>query len=248
MLDAWRPVETLPPLGKDEVQIWRVDLPGEHTPPEEYSHRLLPEERTRAERLRAGQVRLQFVVARAVLRTLLGNCLSLDPRDVPITLARYGKPETPGVFFNLAHSGAAVLIALCREHPVGIDIEHIGREVEALEIAKSSFTSEEYAALSSIADHGAQRLAFLRCWTRKEAVVKADGRGLSLSLDSFEVPVGDSAGRQMVISVSGSAAVVHYCVRDIFYGDEVAAAWAIAAPHSTPACFIFPLAMVARKG
>jgi len=153
-----------------------------------------------------------------------------------------------GMFFNVAHSGAAILIALCRSRSVGIDIEYFSREVDALEIAKNSFSSNEFLALSSISDSDSLRRSFFRCWTRKEAVIKADGRGLSLPLDSFEVPVGDvSRATEVLISESGKQPVGHYFVCDVPYGDDVAAAVAIAAPRGHAHGFFFPLSMVPRK-
>jgi 4'-phosphopantetheinyl transferase len=248
MVDEWLSVEALPALGEDEVQIWRIDLPEVAEPPESYTHLLSVEEQAGAERLRAGLVRLQFVVARAALRILLGNCLALDPMVVPITQTSFGKPETPGVFFNVAHSGAAILIALCRAHRVGIDVEYFTRKVDALEIAKNSFAASELQFLSSIGDAEELRRAFFRCWTRKEAVIKADGRGLSLPLDAFEVPVGDmSPSSQILISVSGEAPPDPYYVSDLPFGDDVAAAFAIAAPHQAVRGFLMSINKVAQR-
>lgn len=249
MADEWMSVEALPlsPLTGDQVQIWRVGLPHSDTPPEDYFHLLSAEEQARSQRLRHGRVRLQFVVARACLRVLLGNALDLDPTLVPITLSSFGKPETPGVFYNLAHSGATILIALCRSHSVGIDIEYVTREVDALEIAKTSFSASEHRALALIDEEARLQQAFFRCWTRKEAVIKADGRGLSLALDSFDVPVTVPAiDTPVLMPVSHESAVCHYYVSDIALEDDVAAACAVSVPHLALAKFSFDLQMIAR--
>ena len=249
MMDEWMSVAMPPPLGDDELQIWRVDLPQRDGSLEDYLHILSDDERVRADRLRAGNVRLQFVVARACLRFLLGNAAGIAPKAVPLTLTAFGKPETPGMFFNVAHSGDAVLIALSQRHPVGIDIEYLNREVEALEIAKTAFSVTEHKALASIATAAGQREAFFRCWTRKEAVLKVDGRGLSLPLNSFEVPVDEGAFEASVLVPGDERAVAcRYYVSDIACGEGVAAAYAIAERKCPVRKFSLSLGMLARKG
>jgi 4'-phosphopantetheinyl transferase len=248
MVGEWLLIDELPSLGDEEVQIWRIDLPSADMSPTGYICLLSEEEQARAERLRAGLVRLQFVVARAALRVLLGNCLALDPTAVSITQTSFGKPETPEVFYNVAHSGAAILIALCRAHRVGIDVEYFSRQVDALEIAKNSFAESEVRALSAIRDVEELRRAFFRCWTRKEAVIKADGRGLSLPLDAFEVPVGEmTPSSRIIISVSRETQIEPFYVSDLPCGDEVAAAFATAGPHSGWHGFLLPLNLLTQK-
>jgi 4'-phosphopantetheinyl transferase len=194
----WQLVTTLPPLPPGELQLWRIDLSAAPTPCE---HLLPPEELTRAERLRIPHVRQQFTVARAALRTLLGHNLELPPREVPLALSPYGKPEIPGtpLHFNLAHSRSTILIALCRDSPVGVDLEFLDRATNHLEVARTSFTPSEFRQIAQLPTLDAQRRAFFDCWTRKEAIVKADGRGLSLPLTAFEVPVLAPADRTPVV-------------------------------------------------
>jgi 4'-phosphopantetheinyl transferase len=188
MSQTWRFLATLPPLLSGELHLWRIDIPVAPTP---CDHLLAPEELTRAERLRIPHVRHQFTVARAALRTLLGHILHLPPSEVPIVLRPYGKPEIPGnpVHFNLAHSRSTILIALCRDSPVGVDLEYLDRATDILEVARTSFAPSESRQIAQLPTPDDQRRAFFHCWTRKEAVVKADGRGLSLPLTAFEVPV-----------------------------------------------------------
>lgn len=236
MSDEWQAVSELPPLGSGELQIWRTDLGDAAAGPDLYLQNLSPAERARAARHRAGSVRMRFVAARACLRVLLGNLMDLQPCDVPITLSAYGKPELPPedqgpIFFSIAHSRETVLIALCREGRVGVDLEYLDRQTDAVEIARRSFHQNEFHEIEAIEDPAARQAAFFRCWTRKEAVIKADGRGLSLALDSFQVPVlGAPVPAPVLIAGVGEAPPQTWFVSDIALGPEIAGAFAAGLP------------------
>jgi 4'-phosphopantetheinyl transferase len=88
--------------------------------------------------------------------------------------------------FNLSHSGNYVLIVVAEEHKVGIDVEKIRPDMENESIANRFFSSREVSELMAVPPEQ-RKLAFFNCWTRKEAYIKAQGLGLSLPLDSFDV-------------------------------------------------------------
>ena len=92
--------------------------------------------------------------------------------------------------FNLAHSAGVGLCAVAIGHRVGVDLEQIRPNPSCMEIAQRFFAPAEVAALSRLTGDDLIR-AFYRCWTRKEAYLKATGLGLSLPLASFVVPVWD---------------------------------------------------------
>ncbi len=217
------------------------DFPG---PMDNYLKTLWPEELERAARLRAGHVKAQFVIARACLRLLLGFNLGLDPRDVTIERSSYGKPETPPVngrslFFNLAHSRSTIVIALSRMGSVGVDLEYMDRNTNMMEVATNLFSSEESDQFAATTDEHQRRLAFFRCWTRKEAVAKADGRGLSLPFTSFQVPFFETARTAPVRIEHGQAEI--YFVSDLFLGEPAVGAFAIASAPSRIEMFHFPV-------
>jgi 4'-phosphopantetheinyl transferase len=253
MPTKWRAVSGLPPLGQREVQIWRADLaelPGDL---DIYVQKLSPLEAQRAARHKAGQVRMQFAAARACLRVLLGNLLDLPASEVPLILSASGKPElSPDcghtLFFNLAHSRETVLIALCRESPVGVDLEYLDRQTNALDIASNYFTPREFRQIQETGEPSARQQAFFRCWTRKEAVVKADGRGLSIPLNSLEVPVLDRAASTPVrIVASGSAPDPEtWFVTDLAMGDAIAGAFAAGSKGLETSTFVFPCESLPR--
>lgn len=253
MPNDWKAVTELPPLGDGEVQIWRADVTGMAGDPDVYLHHLSPDEVERAARYKAGQVRVQFVAARACLRVLLGKLLGLVPREVPIILTAYGKPELPPecgerLFFNVAHSRETVLIALCREGLVGVDLEYLDRRTDALDIAGNYFTIEEFRQIEGAGDPAERQRAFFRCWTRKEAVVKADGRGLSIPLGSIAVPVLESAASTPVIAGEGAGSEqATWFVTDLAMGDGIAGAFAAGRRGLSPRSFAFPLEVLAGR-
>jgi 4'-phosphopantetheinyl transferase len=177
-------------LGGDELQVWRASLePEPHSVA--YLERLLAEdERKRAEKFHFERDRRRFVVGRGILRTLLGGYLGEDPRALRFRYGERGKPGVPGgPFFNISHSGPLMLLAFSPSTPVGIDVELSQPHLADERVAEHFFSPAEVASLRSLPPER-QAHAFLACWTRKEAFIKARGDGLSLALDSFDVSFG----------------------------------------------------------
>lgn len=159
---------------------------------------LSADELERAGRYRVESARRSFVAVRAALRRVLGARLGLAPAEVRLAVDGYGRPSVDGpVSFNVSHSGALGLIAVADgERRVGIDVEQVRPETDFRSLAARFFHPEEAAAI------GDRRDAFFRCWTRKEAVVKALGHGLSHPLDGFVVEV-DAEGPRAVGGLPG---------------------------------------------
>lgn len=204
------PARELPlPLADDEVHVWAVSLAAQPREVETLAQRLADDERRRAERFRLPHVRRRFVVARASLRALLAAYL--PGADPPIELAytALGKPflarrPAGGLRFNLSHSGELALVALARGVELGVDVEQVRALGDQQGLAERFFAAEEVAALAALPEP--QRLAaFFRCWTRKEAVLKALGSGLSFPLDRFAVSVADEPAPR-VLSMDGQTA------------------------------------------
>lgn len=125
-------------------------------------------------------------------RYLLGKILLLKAmalhHPVPFTLDQlqedaYSKPHFPGApHFNISHSGNYVLCAMSSSGVIGVDVEHV-HPVEVGDFEKC-FTGQEWTVIHNDVE---PLQAFFRFWTRKEAVMKADGRGMHIELLSFEV-------------------------------------------------------------
>ena len=179
----------MPLLSPAEVHVWTAWLPS--APPPQIARTLSPEERARASRFHRTADCFRYVFAHAVLRDVLSRYLDCPPGDIRFARNLFGKPfldETNGgrvPEFNLSHAGGLVLIGVCDRRRVGIDVEEIRPMDDLLSIAESHYTPQECAFIFGQAPENQAR-AFFRCWTRKEAYVKALGKGLSIRLNSFE--------------------------------------------------------------
>lgn len=144
-------------------------------------------ERQRAARFRLPRVREQFVQTRGVLRTLLGAYLDTEPGGVPIVYGDNGKPHLPaacGLHFNVSHTEGLAVFAFCQQR-VGVDVERQRPFRDALGLVQRFFSPRECALFENLAE-GERPDAFFRAWTRKEAVLKAIGRGVQV-LDCCDV-------------------------------------------------------------
>jgi len=146
---------------------------------------LSDEERRRAAAFRFDRDRRWFVARRGFLREILGGYLNLDPAAVPFAQDDYGKPAVAGLQFSVSHSAGLALFAVSWRYKVGVDVEKIDPAREFNQVWERFFTSRETEALRALPKEQ-QTEAFFRCWTRKEAYVKARGVGLSLPLSGFD--------------------------------------------------------------
>lgn len=177
-------------LEAGEVHVWAVSLDGDPAP---FDGLLCPSEQDRLARFRFAEHQRRFHISHGALRRILGGYLRQDPREVVFRHGPRGKPFLEGgeLSFNLSHSGQLALVAVAAEE-VGVDVEKVRRLESLTQIAERHFSDREFAALDEL-EGDARELAFYRCWTRKEAYIKALGEGLSMALDSFEVSIAAQA-------------------------------------------------------
>jgi 4'-phosphopantetheinyl transferase len=148
---------------------------------------LSPDELERAGRFRFARDRRRFVAGRTILRRELSRRLDCTPGEITFAYGPYGKPAVDGIAFNVSHSGGTALFAFTADAELGVDVElHAHARADDDTVAERFFSPTEVASLREH-PRGEQSAAFLRCWTRKEAFVKARGDGLSLPLHDFDV-------------------------------------------------------------
>jgi len=185
-------------LGCDEIHVWRTTLDQTPSRIQTFLGSLGADERARAERFYFERDREHFVVARGVLRAILGRYANRPPERLSFRYSTYGKPSLAGDFednalrFNLSHSRGIALYAIARGREVGIDLERVRSDLAVAEIAEQFFSAREIAMLRALPAQS-QHEAFFHCWTRKEACIKARGEGLSLPLDRIDVCVAPQA-------------------------------------------------------
>jgi 4'-phosphopantetheinyl transferase len=181
------------PLNDDSISIWSVGLEWPESEVQAAAEILSLDEQERAKRFHRVSDRKHFIVARAALRLVLTRYLNVNARQISFDQNAFGKPRLTGTYypdlrFNLAHSSGLALYVIANGREVGVDLERIEPGFATMGLARSLFAPEEVAALSLLSNEDFVA-AFYRCWTRKEAYVKAKGLGLSLPLKSFVVSV-----------------------------------------------------------
>lgn len=170
---------------------------------------LSDEERARAESLRFPVDRQRFVAAHVALRQALCDYTGLPPAALTLATGAFGKPSLAGhprTQFSLSHSQGLALIAIGGRGPLGADVELLRPMADAATLAAAHFTQREQDALAALPAHERDG-AFLTCWTRKEACLKAIGVGLLMSSQSFEVGVVPDC-RSVELPVAGRTLVL----------------------------------------
>jgi len=170
------------------VEVWRASLDQEPDVRARLEAVLDRDERERAATFRFDRDRNRYVVGRGLLRTLLARYLDRAPEELRFRYGRERKPSLVGdeLRFNLAHAEGTVLYAFSSAFEVGVDVELLRPDAADTRVAERFFSPREVAALRALPKSD-QPHAFLACWTRKEAFLKARGDGLMLPLDSFDV-------------------------------------------------------------
>ena len=183
--------ELMPDKGRwpVDVDVWHVEIPAENqllAPTRLY---LDESERLRASRYRLSQDRMAFMLTRSALRELLGQRVGVGPESLRFSVSAYGRPALDGhtgLSFNVSHSGAHALIAISAARQVGIDIERIDPALDWRALIGLVCAGDEQRLLE-MEPVWRQRQSFLRCWTAKEAILKALGLGITEGLRAISV-------------------------------------------------------------
>jgi 4'-phosphopantetheinyl transferase len=222
-----------PELEPDEVHVWSASLEQDEPTLLRLRAVLDDDERRRADRYMFEKGRRQSVVARGLLRIILGEYLACDPSALRFRYNGYGKPELdrtandPDWTFNLSHSGSVVLYAVSRGRDLGVDVETVRPDFATQEIAERFFAPREVAALRAV-PVAIRPEAFFHCWTRKEAYIKAQGKGLSIALDSFEVSLAPGARAELLATHDDPREADRWTLHELAPGPGYVGALAVA--------------------
>lgn len=188
---SWERPPRLVAYTTEEVHVWRVTLQPTHLDTDAHWTLLSEDERERANRFHFEADRVHYVARRAILRRLLSQYLPISPGDIRFEYGEHGKPHVlhqgkgMGFTFNASHSDEWMLVAIGCGTRLGVDVEKKRMDIDHSGIVSyfSKLEQSEWQALAEV-----DRLdAFYRCWTRKEAFVKAQGTGLAFGLSNFDV-------------------------------------------------------------
>ena len=190
-------------LADDEIHVWRLPLDLQAVELDALGLLLAANELARAERFRFPEHRCRFIARRGSVRTILGRYLDVPPQSLMFGKDKDGKPflladaKSPPPTFNVSSSQDLALLAVARDRKLGVDIERMDPKHADRQVVKSHFSSVEREALENLTE--SQWLnAFFHCWCRKEAFIKAVGKGLSLPLDRFAVSVGSDRPGELI--------------------------------------------------
>jgi 4'-phosphopantetheinyl transferase len=199
----WAVAVEKPRLSPEGVHVWclALDLPLEQV--EKLRATLSADERERAERYHFDRHRRRFIACRGHVRRILAGYLNARPAALSFRYGARGKPalDVPwsdsDIQFNVSNSDDVALLAVALDRELGIDVEHIREPRDFDSLAEQFFAASEVAQLRSLPQE--QRLeGFFRCWTRKEAVLKAVGSGLAFPLDKVVVTLGRNEPARVV--------------------------------------------------
>lgn len=156
----------------------------------------------RAEKFTFADKYREYVVTRGLLRQALAQVLNRDATSFHFNYTESNKPwldekiNGQSIAMNVTHSHGIALVALSLDRQLGIDIEKIREEIEYEKLSKRFFSEHEYDALKNY--QGDKVQAFFAIWTRKEAFVKAVGKGIAFGLSQFDVNIDPQAEPEML--------------------------------------------------
>jgi 4'-phosphopantetheinyl transferase len=217
---AWDAAQPPRPLMAMDAHVWTADLAPSPLAVSHVEQLLAADERQRAARFHFARDQLRYSVAHAFVRHVLGAYLGVAPLALRFAAGAYGKPylvAAPGQIdlrFNLAHSGERALLAVALNREVGVDVEFAQPIDDADLIATQFFSLAERAALQALPVDEKQS-AFYRCWSRKEAMIKVMGLGLSMPLDGFDVTLAPAAPAQLLAVRGAEAALGPWTLHDL---------------------------------
>jgi 4'-phosphopantetheinyl transferase len=176
-------------LSEEEAHIWRANLDIDECFQSSFLRLLSPDEKARAQKFRVAKDSSNFIVARGILRSLIGKYLEINPAEISFQYNGFRKPciaNNNSLNFNISHSQNIALFAFTKEFNVGVDVEFVNPDIPVKEMAAKFFSTNEINNLFALPEEQLTP-GFFNCWTRKEAFIKAVGEGLSFPLNRFEV-------------------------------------------------------------
>jgi 4'-phosphopantetheinyl transferase len=196
-------MEKIPDIGLKEVHLWSICLDQTGSSVNDFASILSKEEYNRANSYISETIRRRYIVSHGFLRIILGSYFSREPQEVHIRYACFGKPyltdhlDQEIIQFSMSHSEEQALFAFAQKNRVGIDLEQI-RELPNMEqIVKRYFSARENAEfLQLLPQH--RLIGFFNGWTRKEAFVKAIGRGMTFPLRKIEVTLSPNIRAELL--------------------------------------------------
>lgn len=171
------------------ILVWIRAIDDELQHIDRYKTYLNKEEILRASRFYFDHLTNDYIVCRGFAKWTISNLLNTSPQEVVFSKRENGKPYLANhedLQFNISHAGRKVALVITLKNIIGVDIEYHDRSVDYIKLAKHFFSKTEYHEILNVKKEDLSA-SFFRCWTRKEAFIKALGDGLNFPLDLFAV-------------------------------------------------------------
>lgn len=247
-------------FSEDVVHVWRVSLVQPPHRIQQLRLSLSPDELARADRFRFREHRERFIVARGMLRVILGRYLGQSPERLQFCHNPYGKPALkvggtdgtgmglpPTLHFNMSHSRNMALYALASDRPLGIDLEYVqSQEADLASRIVRFFSSSEQEAFQRFPTEE-RNVAFFKGWTRKEAYMKARGLGFALPFKQFDVSIAPHEPARLLADRHDPQAVGNWTLQDLEPGEGYVAALAARGTDWHTGCWQWPEATAALR-
>lgn len=199
-----RDVDRSPSLDATENWVWscRLDHHNRDPWPKRFAQSLSDNELCRARRLRGKEASRRAVLAHGIKREILASILNVSPESLQFTRSSHGKPRlvqpsgSPPIYFNLSHSADRMLMAVSSSYPIGVDLELVQSLPDLDSMLERCLGDEEAAEFRTRVPPERRLEGFYRVWTRKEALLKAVGLGLSAGLRNVTVMVHPDSASQ----------------------------------------------------
>lgn len=205
-------------------KLWQIDIADAAVDYNQNWSILDQHEQIQAQAFNHPERQKHYVATRACLRLILAEALNESPQKLEIRRTEYGKPylvDFPDLAFNLSHSGNKLVIAIAKNYALGVDIETYKPRKNLSALVEKCFAETEQRYWQQLPD-ALKVSSFYQLWTRKEAFVKATGRGIALGLNQCVLKPENHNEFLAVPTAYGAASA--WRIHDIAVGDTMCGA------------------------
>jgi 4'-phosphopantetheinyl transferase len=231
-----RVYDSIPLIG---VHVWAWSLVRPSFDLAADSRLLSPSEIDKLNKFRFEIDRARYSISHATLRRILSAYVGCPPQELQFSTGVYGKPRlltNSTIRFNLAHTSNIGLVAISSGGEIGVDVEFV-RPIER-DVAQAHFSVRELADLDSL--NGQQWLqGFYNCWTRKEAILKAEGIGLNPPLSAFDVTLLPGAPPKLLRQLPSAQLTCQWKLTHLVPTANTVGALALSRDPSSVSCYAF---------
>tara|TARA_B100002019_G_scaffold291585_1_gene312166 strand:+ start:266 stop:976 length:711 start_codon:yes stop_codon:yes gene_type:complete len=217
-------------LSSNCISIWGVQVSKNEANVKSLFNILSSNEQLKASKFKNKNQAQASVLARGALRVLLGAYENCSPKDINFSRTNDGKPflKNSNTSFNISHSSDWVILAFCKNYSIGVDLEEL-RDVNFLNISKRFFNKEEQIFLKNSSN---PKRTFFDLWSRKEAIIKANGNRLLSEISNTNIPIIEN-------EIPEKFVVDKWFVYKVEAGSNYSAALAIDAEVNDHPCYDF---------